>query len=108
MENVQEVVVLITAPNEEEASTLAKAVVGARLAACVNIVRSVRSIYRWKGAIEDDQEVLMVVKTRRNRISQLTAKVKQLHSYDVPEVIALPIIGGSQDYIQWLHESTQE
>lgn len=108
MENVHEVVVFITAPNEEEASALAKAVVEARLAACVNIVRNVRSIYRWQGAIEDDQEVLMVVKTRKDRIAELTEKVRELHSYDVPEVIAIPIIGGSKDYIQWLNESTRQ
>lgn len=108
MESVHEVAVFITAPNEEEASALAKALVEARLAACVNIVRNVRSIYRWQGAIEDDQEFLMVVKTRKDYIPALTAKVKELHSYDVPEVIALPIVGGSQDYIQWLNESTRQ
>ncbi len=108
MDSPGEIIVLITAPKEEEALVMAKAVVESKLAACVNLVRNIRSIYRWQGAIEDDSETLMVVKTRTSLLAALTEKVKELHSYDVPEVIALPIIGGSQEYIQWLNESTQQ
>jgi periplasmic divalent cation tolerance protein len=107
MDKAKEIVVLITAPSEEEASGIAKKLVEARLAACVNIIKNVRSIYRWQGRIEDDAEVLMVVKTRKDLMEKLTEEVKVLHSYDVPEVIALPIICGSEDYLEWLNDSTQ-
>jgi periplasmic divalent cation tolerance protein len=108
MNDTQEIVVFITASGEDEAATIARTLVESKLAACVNIIRNVRSIYRWQGNIEDDTEVLMVVKTRKQHCSSLTEKVKELHSYDVPEVIALPIIEGSGDYLKWLHESTGE
>jgi periplasmic divalent cation tolerance protein len=102
----EHIVVLITAPNEEEAAKLAKELVADRLAACVNIIRNLRSIYRWQGKIEDGNEVLMVAKTRRDLFESLLKKVKELHSYSVPEVIALPIIAGSEDYLKWLAEET--
>jgi periplasmic divalent cation tolerance protein len=101
-----EIVCYITAPNEAEAANIARALVEDRLAACANIVKSVRSIYAWKGAIEDDAEVLMIVKTQKSLFQKLSEKVKALHSYDVPEIIALPIIDGSEEYLQWLREST--
>ena len=102
----EEIVVLITAPGEEEAVKIARALVEARLAACVNIINNVRSIYTWQGNLEDDSELLMIVKTRRGRFSELSAKVRELHSYDVPEIIALPIVDGSEEYLKWLNEST--
>ena len=102
-----EIVCYITAPNEDEALNIARALVENRLAACANIIKNVRSIYSWKGAVEDDAEVLMIVKTRKPLFHKLSEKVKELHSYDVPEVIALPIIDGSEDYLEWLRESTQ-
>lgn len=108
MEEVKEIVVFITASSEDEAAKIARTLVDSRLAACVNIIRNVRSIYRWQGKIEDDTEVLMVVKTRKQHCSSLTDTVKELHSYDVPEVIAIPIIEGSGDYLKWLQESTGE
>ena len=101
-----ETVVLVTAPNEEEAAGIAKALVEEKLAACVNIVKNVRSIYRWKGKIEDDAEVIMIVKTQKKLFNALCERVKNLHSYDVPEVISLPITDGSKDYLAWLIEST--
>ena len=103
---MEAIVVYITAPNEEEAAKIARAVVEERLAACVNIVKGVRSIYSWQGRIEDDPEVLMIVKTRRELFEALTKRVKELHSYTVAEVIALPIIDGSQDYLKWLEDVT--
>ncbi len=106
MINQNEIVVFITAPNEDEAAEIAKALVKSKLAACVNIIRGVRSIYSWQGNLEDDSEVLMIVKTQKKLLGSLTEKVKELHSYDLPEIIALPITGGSEDYLKWLREST--
>jgi periplasmic divalent cation tolerance protein len=103
----EEIVVFITASREDEAARIARALVESRLAACVNIVKSVRSIYRWQGNIEDDAEVLMIVKTQKNLFDRLAKKVKDLHNYDVPEIIALPIVAGSEEYLRWLKESTE-
>ena len=97
--------VLVTAPNEEEAAKIANDVVGAKLAGCVNIVRGIRSIYRWQGNIEADAEVLMIIKTRQELFKALEMKVKELHSYTVPEIIALPIVEGSEGYLGWLKEA---
>ncbi len=101
-----EVVVFITAPNENEAAEIARVLVESRLAACVNIVKNIRSIYSWEGNIEDESEVLMVVKTTKDLFSSLADKVKELHTYDVPEIIALPVVDGHQDYLKWIHDST--
>ncbi len=100
------IVVLITAPSEEEAAKIARALVEERLAACANIVNHIRSVYRWEGKIEDDPEVLMVVKTREALFDALEKRVRELHSYSVPEVIALPIVQGSEAYLKWLEEET--
>jgi len=100
-------VVFITAPDEEEASRIARTVVEERLAGCVNIVKGIRSIYSWEGKVEDEHEVLMVVKTRRDLFGMLEKRVKELHSYSVPEIISLPITEGSAEYLKWLeHELT--
>jgi periplasmic divalent cation tolerance protein len=98
-------VVLVTCGSEEEASRIARALVGEHLAACVNILDSpVRSVYRWKGRIETAMEHLLLIKTRRNRVAALLAAVKRLHSYQTPEMIALPVAEGSGDYLEWLEE----
>ena len=99
-------VVLITAPNEEDAAAMANALVKGRLAACVNIIRQIRSIYRWQGKIEDDQEVLMIAKTKKECFADLVNKVKELHTYSVPEIIALPVMDGFEGYLGWLKEET--
>jgi len=99
-------VVLITAPKEEDAAAMANALVEGGLAACVNIIRQVRSIYRWQGKIEDDQEVLMIAKTRKECFADLVNKVKELHTYSVPEIIALPVMDGFEGYLGWLKEET--
>jgi periplasmic divalent cation tolerance protein len=99
-------VVLITAPQEEEAATIAKTLIDERLAACVNIVKDIRSLYRWQGAVEDEGEVLMVVKTQERLFENLKNRVQQLHSYSVPEIIALPIVKGFENYVQWIKEET--
>ncbi len=103
MENL---VVFITVSNEEEAAKIAHALVEARLAACVNIVKGVRSLYLWKGKIEDESEFLMIAKTRRELFEALLKKVKELHSYSVPEIIAFSIVEGSKEYLDWLKEVT--
>jgi periplasmic divalent cation tolerance protein len=103
---MEALVVYITAPNEDEAAGIARALVEAKLAACVNIVRDIRSIYSWQGKIEDDKEVLMIAKTRLKLFSALKAKVLEMHSYSVPEIIAMPIVDGSEEYMNWLKEVT--
>jgi periplasmic divalent cation tolerance protein len=102
------IIVLITASQEEEAARIARGVVESRLAACVNIVRDIRSVYRWQGKIEDEHEVLLIAKTRRVLFDRLAKMVKELHSYSVPEIIAIPVIDGSGDYLKWLSEETNE
>ncbi len=100
------IVVLITASQEDEAATIAKTLIDERLAACVNIVKDIRSLYRWQGAVEDEGEVLMVVKTQERLFENLKNRVQQLHSYSVPEIIALPIVKGFENYVQWIKEET--
>ncbi|HUK52416.1 MAG TPA: divalent-cation tolerance protein CutA [Candidatus Binatia bacterium] len=98
-------VVLLTCGSEEEASRIARALVEERLAACVNIVDTpVRSVYRWKGRVERAVEHLLLVKTRRGRLKALEAAVKRLHSYETPEIIALPVAEGSGQYLAWVEE----
>ena len=100
------IVVFVTAGSESEAETLARVLVEERLAACVNIVGPIRSIYRWEGKLIDDQEWLLVIKTQAERFSAVETRVKALHSYQVPEVIALPILAGAEDYLRWLRSET--
>jgi periplasmic divalent cation tolerance protein len=98
-------VVLVTCGSEEEASRIARALVGERLAACVNILESpVRSVYRWKGRVETAMEHLLVIKTRRARLRALEAAIGRLHSYQTPEMIALPVAEGSRKYLAWVEE----
>jgi periplasmic divalent cation tolerance protein len=96
------VVVLCTVPNVEAAEALAEALVGESLAACVNILGEIRSIYRWKGAVERDSEHLCVIKTTRDAFEALRARIVSLHPYEVPEVIALPVVAGHEPYVEWL------
>jgi periplasmic divalent cation tolerance protein len=104
---MEALVVYITAPNEEEAAKIAQALVEARLAGCVSIIKDIRSIYSWQGKIEDERELLMIVKTRPELFSSLKTRVKELHSYTVPEIIAMPVIDGSEEYLAWLRETTK-
>lgn len=103
---MDEIVVFITASNEDEAAKIARTLVEARLAVCVNIMKNIRSIYSWQGKIEDEAEVLMIAKTQKPLFDTFVRKVKELHSYTVPEIIAMPIIEGSEDYLKWLREVT--
>jgi len=98
--------VFVTCGSLQEASKIARAVVDGRHAACVNILQSpVQSIYRWKGRVESAKEFLMILKTSRRKFPVLEREVRRLHSYDVPEIIALPIECGSHPYLKWLSES---
>lgn len=101
------VVVLVTVGSLREARKIAKALVEARLAACVNLSPPVRSIYRWQGRIESAREVLLVIKTSREIFPELQAEIRKLHSYATPEIICLPIIDGSREYLEWLAQSVK-
>lgn len=101
------IVVLVTCGSEEEAAKIANSLVEERLAACVNIISPVRSIYRWEGKIWDEREWMLVIKTLKKRFEDLEKKVKSIHSYSVPEIVALPIAEGSASYIKWLEEMTE-
>jgi periplasmic divalent cation tolerance protein len=100
------IVVFVTCGSEEEALKIAHSLVAERLAACVNLVSPVRSIYRWKGKIWDEKEWILFIKTQKERFEELEKKVKSLHSYSVPEIIGLPIVEGSSSYLQWLLKET--
>ena len=100
-------VVYVTASSEEEGGRIARALVEERLAACVNIIPKIRSLYRWEGKICDDAEVMLMAKTAKSLAAALVNRVKELHSYDVPEVICLPIETGSGDYLDWIDGSVE-
>jgi len=100
------IVVLVTAPDEERAAKMAETLVEERFAACINIVRDIRSIYSWEGKIEDEREVLMVIKTKKGLFEPLKKRIQEMHPYSVPEIIALPILMGSPDYLRWLGDVT--
>lgn len=101
-------IVLVTCGTIVEARRIANEVVRKRLAACVNIVLGpIQSIYRWKGKVQSEREVLIVIKTTVKRLVELEKEVKQLHSYDVPEFVVVPISAGSPEYLAWLEESVK-
>ncbi len=104
---LEQITVLITAGSMEEGRKIANALVEEGLAACVNIVPQVSSIYRWKGEIREDQEVLLIAKSRKEIFERLASRVKELHSYDVPETIALPIAAGDEDYLSWINKEVK-
>jgi len=95
-------VALSTAPDVETGARIARALVEERLAACVNLVPAVRSIYRWQGAVEADTEVLLVIKTRAERIDALASRLRVLHPYELPELVALPVVAGLGPYLDWV------
>jgi len=98
--------ILISAPDRRTGLSLARGLVGRRLAACVNVVPGARSVYRWRGKVEESPEHILVAKTRRSLLRRLTRYVRENHPYEVPEVVALPVLGGNPDYLDWLGEST--
>lgn len=101
------IVVLSTCGSAEEAEKLARSLVEQRLAACVTVMPRVRSYYHWKDAIESADECLLVIKSTRDRMEAIRASLEKEHSYEVPEVIALPVVDGSPDYLRWLETSLE-
>ncbi len=99
-------VALVTAPDAEVGARIARALVEERWAACVNLVPGVRSVYRWEGKLEDEAEVLLVVKTRADRVSGLAERLRALHPYDVPELVALPVEQGLEAYLAWVRRES--
>lgn len=102
------VVVLVTCGSAEEAGRIARALVEERLAACVNTSSPIRSVYRWEGRIADSSEVLLLIKTDRTLFDRVRRAIEKLHSYQVPEVLCLPVIDGSPNYLNWLTTSLGE
>ena len=100
-------VLLSTCPDAATAERIGRELVGASLAACVNVVPGLRSIYRWNGAVQVDEEVLMILKTSADRLSEVRERLVDLHPYDVPEVVALPVADGHHPYLQWVVDSTR-
>lgn len=101
-------VVLVTAPDEGTARSIARTLVDERLAACGNILSAMTSIYRWQDAIEEASEALLILKTSGERVAALSARITELHPYDVPEVLALTITAGHQPYLEWLGDCLRE
>jgi periplasmic divalent cation tolerance protein len=108
MDNTGHAVILVTAGSESEALRIRDALLSERRAACVSIVRDVNSVFWWQGKLESAQESLLVVKTRTSQIDEIVNLVKQNHSYTMPEVIALPIIGGNPEYLDWMEREVPE
>ncbi len=102
------VVILVTAGRLTEAKKIARHLVESKLAACVNILPPIRSMYRWQGKLEDAKEYLLFIKSTRELFSELKAAISKLHSYTTPEIICLPIVEGSPEYLQWVGDSVKQ
>ena len=98
-------IVFSTTASREEGLDIARRLVGEQLAACVTVVPAVRSIFAWQGKLEEADEALLVVKTRRDRLPAVEARIRALHSYDVPEVLAIPVVAGSEPYVGWVRDA---
>lgn len=101
------IVVLVTAKDTDEAQMISRKLLDEKLVACVNIVKGVRSLFWWQGKVDQADEALLVIKTQQARFPEIVNSVKSAHSYDVPEIIALPIIDGNKDYLTWIDESVK-
>jgi periplasmic divalent cation tolerance protein len=99
-------IVYTTIGSVEEAKTIAHALVEEQLVACVNIIPEVQSVYRWEGAIEEDSEVILIAKTVDKNVKTTIRKIKELHPYDLPDIIVLPVIGGLKEYLQYIDDET--
>ncbi len=102
------IIVFVTCPDKGNAEKIALALTRKRLAACVNITQAIKSIYRWKGRVEEATERLMIVKSKKPLLNKIIREVKLNHPYQVPEIVAFPIVGGSKEYLQWLMKETDE
>ena len=108
MENRENVVIFITTGTDEEAHRIANMLLNQRKVACVNILPKIRSLFWWQDKLDSAQESLLIVKTRVSLLSEIVSMVREVHSYDVPEVIALPIIGGNPDYLEWIGKEVKQ
>ena len=108
MKETSQVVVLITTATEEEAHRIAEILLNQRKVACVNIVPRVDSLFRWQGKLDSAQESLLIIKTRASLLPEIIEMVKKAHSYELPEIIALPIVGGNEDYLKWIDSEVEE
>lgn len=102
------IIILVTAASPSECRTIARHLVEAKLAACVNIAPGIESLYRWKGKLAKDKECLMLIKSTRQLFPEIKAAISKIHSYHTPEIIALPIIDGSRNYLQWVGDSVKK
>jgi len=108
MKDTGKVVIFITTNSEEEAHKIAEYLLTKRKAACVNIVPKVNSLFWWQGKLDSARESLLIIKTRASLVQEVIELVKEVHSYSVPEIIALPIIGGNEDYLKWIDAQAEE
>ena len=104
---INHIVILITTKDKKEAAKIAQVLLESKLIACANIIDGVRSLFWWQGNIDSSKEVLLVLKTKKILFKKIVAKVKSLHSYQTPEIIALPIVNGSDDYLSWVSTSVE-
>ena len=102
------IVVMVTAASRRECRKIARHLVEAKLAACVNITPGIESIFRWKGKLANDKECLMLIKSTRQLFPEIKAAISKIHSYHTPEIIALPIVDGSRNYLQWVGDSVKK
>lgn len=100
--------VFCTCHSDEIATAIAETLVANKLAACVNIINNIESVYQWQGKIERDKEILLMIKTRQSLFTQLTHSIQDKHDYELPEIIAVPIEAGEQNYLNWIQSSTQQ
>ena len=108
MTSSEPIVVLMTAASREEADRIAELLVSAQLAACVQILPEIESVYRWQGEVKREKEILLLAKTLRSRFDELESKVRALHSYETPEIIAVPVTDSSAPYLEWLIAEVRE
>jgi periplasmic divalent cation tolerance protein len=108
MKNTNKIVILVTTRSEPEAHKIADLLLSRRKAACVNIVPKVESSFWWQGKLDSAKESLLIIKTKASLLSEIVDLVKAAHSYEVPEIIALPIIGGNEDYLNWIEDEVRE
>lgn len=108
MKNAEHLMVYVTCASPEQAQRMADTLVGERLAACANILPGMRAVYRWRGAVERDEETVLLLKTTAVRLERLVERAVELHSYEVPCVVALPLVGGHADYLEWIENATEE
>lgn len=104
---MSETITFVACKDRKQAASIARALVAEKLAACVNLVPGVASVYRWKGRVEEAREVLLLIKSRRGLSRRLVARVRALHSYEVPEVVTVPIASGNPAYLRWVRASTR-